>query len=97
MSDFFSAGWSVYITVATLLGLVGCLALLVIASRTKPASTDDTTGHVWDGDLRELNNPLPRWWMVLFVITIVFSFGYLMLYPGLGSAKGVLEIGRAHV
>ncbi len=91
MSDFFSAGWSVYITVATLLGLVGCLALLVIASRTKPASTDDTTGHVWDGDLRELNNPLPRWWMVLFVITIVFSFGYLMLYPGLGSAKGALD------
>jgi cytochrome c oxidase cbb3-type subunit 3 len=91
MSDFFSAGWSVAIAVATVLGLVGCLALLVIASRTKPASTDDTTGHVWDGDLRELNNPLPRWWMVLFVITIVFSFGYLMLYPGLGSAKGVLD------
>ena len=91
MSDFFSAGWSIYIAVATVLGLVGCLALLVIASRTKPASTDNTTGHTWDGDLRELNNPLPRWWMVLFVITIVFSFAYLVLYPGLGSAKGLLD------
>jgi hypothetical protein len=35
-------------------------------------ANDNTTGHVWDGDLREMNNPLPRWWVWLFVITIVF-------------------------
>jgi cytochrome c oxidase cbb3-type subunit III len=51
-------------------------------------STDNTTGHVWDEDLRELNNPLPRWWMWLFVLTVVFAAGYLAVYPGLGSAPG---------
>ena len=90
MSDFFSAGWSVYIAVATILGLLACLALLVITARGKAGPTSETTGHVWDGDLRELNNPMPRWWMILFVITIVFSLGYLLLYPGLGSARGLL-------
>jgi len=50
----------------------------------------EDTGHVWDGDLRELNNPLPRWWMILFVLTVVFSALYLVLYPGLGNAAGKL-------
>lgn len=90
MSDFFSAGWSVYIAAATILGLVGCLALLVITARAKSGGSGQSTGHVWDEDLRELNNPMPRWWMFLFIITIVFSAGYLLLYPGLGSAKGLL-------
>jgi len=89
MSDFFSAGWSVYIAVATLAGLLGCLALLIFTARARVDPKNDT-GHTWDGDLRELNNPMPRWWVVLFVVTIVFSFGYLLLYPGLGSAKGLL-------
>jgi cytochrome c oxidase cbb3-type subunit 3 len=53
-------------------------------------ANDNTTGHVWDEDLRELNNPLPRWWMWLFVITLVFSAVYLAFYPGLGASKGVL-------
>ena len=52
---------------------------------------DNTTGHVWDEDLRELNNPLPRWWMYLFVATIVFAAVYLAFYPGLGSAPGTLN------
>ena len=89
MSDFFSAGWSVYIAVATVAGLLGCLALLIITSRARVDPKSDT-GHTWDGDLRELNNPMPRWWVVLFIITIVFSFAYLLMYPGLGSAKGLL-------
>ena len=90
MSDFFSAGWSIYIAAATILGLAGCLVLLLIASKTKVMKDDNSTGHVWDEDLRELNNPLPRWWMGLFVLTIVFGALYLTLYPGLGSAAGVL-------
>ncbi|HEX7687629.1 MAG TPA: cytochrome-c oxidase, cbb3-type subunit III [Burkholderiaceae bacterium] len=89
MSDFFSPGWSIYVAVVTLASLAGCLALLVVASRARTNPKDDT-GHTWDGDLRELNNPMPRWWMVLFVITIVFGVGYLVLYPGLGSSKGLL-------
>ena len=91
MSDFFSSGWSIYIAVATVVGLVACLALLIIAARRRVMAGDNTTGHVWDEDLRELNNPLPRWWMWLFVLTIVFAAGYLALYPGLGSAAGSLN------
>ena len=88
MSDFFNAGWSVYVGAVTVAGLVFCLILLMVASRRKVMATDNTTGHVWDEDLREMNNPLPRWWMGLFVLTVVFSAAYLMLYPGLGSTPG---------
>jgi cytochrome c oxidase cbb3-type subunit 3 len=54
-------------------------------------ANDNTTGHVWDETLQELNNPLPRWWMGLFVITIVFAVLYLFLYPGLGTNQGSLN------
>ena len=90
MSDFINNGWSVFIAAVTILGLVACLALLILASKRKVMAQDNTTGHVWDGDLRELNNPLPRWWMGLFVLTVVFSGLYLVLYPGLGNAVGKL-------
>jgi cytochrome c oxidase cbb3-type subunit 3 len=91
MSDFFSAGWSAYIAIVTIAGLAACLLLLLIAARRKVMAGDNTTGHVWDEDLRELNNPLPMWWMGLFVGTVLFSVGYLVFYPGLGSAKGTLN------
>lgn len=91
MSDFFSSGWSWFIAATTVVGLIACLGLLVIASRRKVMAGDNTTGHVWDGDLREMNNPLPRWWMWLFVLTVVFSVAYLVLYPGLGSMEGTLR------
>ena len=55
----------------------------------------DVTGHVWDENLEEYNNPLPRWWMWLFYITIVFALVYLVLYPGLGSFAGVLQVDLA--
>jgi cytochrome c oxidase cbb3-type subunit 3 len=90
MADFFNEGWSLYIAIATIVSLIACLALLVIAARRKVMASDNTTGHVWDEDLREMNNPLPRWWMWLFVITVIFAFGYLWFFPGLGSAKGSL-------
>ncbi|MGM9512814.1 cytochrome-c oxidase, cbb3-type subunit III [Roseateles sp. DB2] len=91
MSDFFSSGWSTFVAAATILGLVLCLVLLIIASRRRVMADDNTTGHVWDVDLREMNNPLPRWWMGLFVITVVFSGIYLAMYPGLGSNEGSLK------
>jgi cytochrome c oxidase cbb3-type subunit 3 len=91
MSDFTGNFWSVYVTVLTLVGIFGCLALLWITARKKVASSaDNTTGHVWDVDLREMNNPMPRWWMWLFVLTIIFALAYLFAYPGLGSYKGQL-------
>jgi cytochrome c oxidase cbb3-type subunit 3 len=91
MSDFFNVGWSIYVAAVTIAGLVLCLVLLGIASRRKVMANDNTTGHVWDEDLRELNNPLPRWWAWLFVITVVFAGVYLALYPGLGSNPGLLK------
>ena len=91
MSDFVHSGWAVFIAVVTVLSLIACLGLLIIASRRKVMANDNTTGHVWDEDLRELNNPLPRWWMWLFVLTVVFAAVYLAFYPGLGSAPGTLK------
>jgi cytochrome c oxidase cbb3-type subunit 3 len=90
MSDFISNGWSVFVAAATVIGLVLCLVLLIIASRRKVMADDNTTGHIWDEDLREMNNPLPRWWMGLFVLTVLFAAIYLAMYPGLGSRQGSL-------
>ena len=91
MSDFVNGGWAIFVAAVTVLGLVLCLVLLAIASKRKVMAGDNTTGHVWDEDLRELNNPLPRWWMWLFVITVVFAAVYLAFYPGLGSSPGTLN------
>ena len=90
MSDFFNNGWSLFIAITTVVSLIACLALLAVASRRKPMAADNSTGHIWDEDLRELNNPLPRWWMILFVLTVVCGGAYLFLYPGLGSNAGSL-------
>lgn len=90
MSDFFSSGWSIFIAVATIAGLVACLVLLVFASRRQPMAKDNSTGHVFDGDLVEMNNPLPMWWIVLFVLTVVFALAYVYAFPGLGAAPGAL-------
>lgn len=84
-----SAGWTWFIAIITALNIGGSLWLLLATSRAD-ASAGETTGHVWDGDLREYNHPLPRWWLWLFVITIVFAVGYLVAYPGIGSVKGSL-------
>ena len=92
MSDFINNFWSVYVAAITLIGIFGCLLLLIlVASKKVVPSSDNTTGHVWDEDLRELNNPMPKWWMGLFVITVVFSLGYLVVYPGLGGFGGKLD------
>ena len=91
MSDFTTNFWSIYITAITVLGILACLLLLWITARKKVNSAEDnTTGHVWDEDLMEMNNPMPRWWMWLFVITIVFGLAYLAAYPGLGKFQGKL-------
>jgi cytochrome c oxidase cbb3-type subunit 3 len=90
MSDFFHSGWSIFVAAATIIGLVWCLWLLFVASQRKVMADDNTTGHVWDVDLKEMNNPLPRWWLWLFVITVIFAGIYLALYPGLGKFPGTL-------
>ncbi|MES2686289.1 MAG: cytochrome-c oxidase, cbb3-type subunit III [Pseudomonadota bacterium] len=91
MSDFVNNFWSHYVTVLTVVSILACALLLWLTARVRAKpSADNTTGHVWDEDLREANNPMPRWWMGLFVLTIVFGLGYLVAYPGLGSYQGEL-------
>ena len=88
-----TSGWSLFIILVTLTYILGCVWLLRWTSKPKAAGEKigggADTGHVWDKDLREYNNPLPRWWLWLFYITVVFAIGYLVLYPGLGSFPGV--------
>lgn len=85
MSSFVSA----LITFPTLLNIGAALWLLWWTSRNRgEEKAPETTGHVWDGDLTEYNKPLPRWWLVLFVLTVVFGVAYLLLYPGLGNFAG---------
>jgi cytochrome c oxidase cbb3-type subunit 3 len=96
MSDFISSGWSWYVVGIVVFGLVYCALVLIGAAKHKivydaQGNVDKTTGHIWDEDLRELNNPLPRWWLFLFIFTLVFAVGYLVLYPGLGNNKGTLN------
>ena len=91
MSDFTSAFWSLFVAGATLVSIVFCAVLLVSMSKRKVATDPDKTGHVWDEDLDEYNNPLPRWWVWLFWITIAFGVAYLWFFPGLGSWQGALK------
>ncbi len=92
MADFMGSGWSLYIAVVTVVAIVFCLWLALVMARGKaPGQQVGTTGHTWDETLEELNNPLPRWWLGLFILTIVFALGYLWIYPGLGANPGTLN------
>ena len=91
MSDFVNSGWALFVAGITIAGLLFCVFILVVASKRQVMASDNTTGHIWDEDLKEMNNPLPRWWMWLFVITVVFAVIYLALYPGLGTYPGTLK------
>jgi cytochrome c oxidase cbb3-type subunit 3 len=62
--------------------------------KARPGKVEDT-GHVWDGDLREMNNPVPRWWTMMYVLMCLFGVGYLVLYPGLGGFEGRLGYSSA--
>ena len=89
MSQFTSGFWDLYIGVITLASILACAVLLWQQSLHRTSGTE-TSGHVWDEDLKEYNNPMPRWWAWLFYLTIFFSLGYLVLYPGLGGYAGTL-------
>jgi len=93
VNEFTSGFWSAYISVLTIVSILACGVLLwkLSTKRLAPGQKADVMGHVWDENLEEYNNPLPRWWMWLFWITLVFAVVYLVLYPGLGSYAGVLN------
>ena len=81
--------WSWFVIVLVALNIIAMVWLLFATSKSNGIDEASTTGHRWDG-IEELNNPLPRWWLGLFVITIVFSVAYLVLYPGMGNFAGSL-------
>ena len=84
-----SNSWSWFVIILVVLNILAMVWLLLATSRS-PDDPSSTTGHRWDG-IEELNNPLPRWWLWLFILTIIFSVAYLYLYPGLGNYSGSLE------
>ena len=92
MSDFVNGFWGYYVAFVVLAGIAWCLWLIFSQRKwLKPQSGKvEDTGHVWDGDLREMNNPVPRWWTMMYVIMCLFGLGYLVLYPGLGAFQGSL-------
>lgn len=87
MSDFVSGFWNIYVAGIVVLSLVFCFVLLLTQAKGT-VNPGETTGHVWDEDLREYNNPLPGWWRWLFYITLIFAIAYLFMYPGFGTAVG---------
>ena len=92
MSDFTNSFWPLYISVITLASIVGTWVFLKSQTTRKlaPGEKPKVMEHTWDGDLQDLNNPLPRWWLGLFYSTMVFALVYLALWPGLGNFAGVL-------
>jgi cytochrome c oxidase cbb3-type subunit 3 len=93
MSDFVSNFWSLFIIVLSVGGIVWCVWLLYSQRRWlggKRGGPVEDTGHVWDGDLTELNNPVPRWWTWMYLLFCVFGLAYLVAMPGLGAYPGML-------
>jgi len=87
-----SSALSWFITIFSVANIIGCYVLIKWSSKPLPgeAAQGEVTGHTWDEDLQELNNPMPRWWLWSFYITIIFGLIYAALYPTLGNLGGVL-------
>lgn len=86
-----STSWSWYITLLTIVNVVAVVWLLFATAKRLPGETaGDTTGHVWDENLVEYNHALPRWWLWMFLLSVIFGACYLAFYPGLGAHAGTL-------
>lgn len=85
-----TTGWSLYVISLVVLNILATTWLLWWTARKRKSDSKDaeTTGHVWDGDITEYNKPLPKWWINLFYLTIIYSIGYLVWYPGMGNFAG---------
>ncbi len=88
-----SSFWSWYITIIALANILAMYWLIKWTAKKRPGEVAETesTGHYWDEDITELNRPMPRWWLWLFYLAIVFALVYLVLYPGLGRFPGLLN------
>ncbi len=85
MTDF----WSTWIIVLTAISFVLMIWILFANRKREQGTTEETTGHNYDG-IEEYDNPLPAWWFNMFFLTIVWGIGYLIVYPGMGNFAGVL-------
>jgi cytochrome c oxidase cbb3-type subunit 3 len=85
-----TTGWSLYVISLVVLNIAATTWLLWWTARKRKSDSKDaeTTGHVWDGDITEYNKPLPKWWINLFYLTIIYSIGYLIWFPGMGNFAG---------
>ena len=93
-----SSAWSWYVIVLVVLNLAGCVWLLRWTGKRRPGDPKpEDTSHWWDGDITEYNKPMPRWWLGLFYITVVFAVGYLIYYPGMGAWAGTSESASSSV
>lgn len=92
MSDFTHGFWPIYISIVTVVSIIGTWVFLRSQTTRKlaPGEKPELLEHTWDDDLQDLNNPLPRWWLGLFYGTLLFAVAYLALWPGLGNFAGVL-------
>jgi len=90
-----SAFWHWFVVIITLAFIAVMVWLFISTGRARVSSGtneegEETTGHVWDDDLAELNNPMPRWWLWLFYGSVIWALAYLVFFPGLGRFEGVL-------
>lgn len=90
MADFVSGFWNAYVMVLVFLSISFCVFVLVSNMTKRTSGPVGLHDHVWDETLQEYNNPLPRWWMYMFWITIIFAIVYLSMYPGFGNNQGKL-------
>lgn len=91
MADFTSPFWSWFIIIPVILGLIGVVWLALANTGKRKDEPPGTMGHIWDEDLQEYNNPLPLWWLNMLYLSVAFAVIYLVLYPGLGTFRGVLD------
>lgn len=84
-----SSFWSWWVIILTVISFIGTIWILFANRTGPPADPEQTTGHSADG-IEEYDNPLPYWWFLMFLFTIIFGIGYLIAYPGMGNFKGVL-------
>ncbi len=90
MADFVSGFWNAYVMVLVFLSIAFCVFVLVSNNKARTSGPVGLHDHIWDETLQEYNNPLPRWWMYMFWITIIFAIAYLAMYPGFGNNQGKL-------
>ncbi len=86
------AFWHWFVAAGTIIFVIWCTWLIAWSAKQGPQNVadDEVVGHKWDGDLEEWNNPAPKWWLYLYFITIAWTVGYLIAFPGLGAWQGTL-------